>query len=1044
MLSIYKASAGSGKTHTLTREYLCMLFREYSNKRSYSLPHSHILAVTFTKKATAEMKERILQALYLISKEPTRSPFYTELIATLNIDATTLQNQAKQLLIGILQDYNHFSVSTIDGFFQQVVRTFAIELNLSATYDLAMDGNEVIQQAVDDVFRRIRSHPEENVELVKWITTIAQANIDESSKWNPHHSISIFAKELLKEELNRHMDAIRAFFSDKERIRQYRNKMQQIIESYLSKIRDTQQSVLSIIDGVEGLKGNAISAFKSLPEKLIKDGLNKTFLDVLNDPNTLYIKSKTNKSQQTFIIDLYQTKLKSFYERLYELIDKEIYTYHTARAILNHLFTIGLLQDINHEVDLTNKKKGRLPISSINMLIHDVIDGQEAPFIYERMGQYYRHFMIDEFQDTSALQWQNFEPLIRETESKNLDNLLVGDIKQSIYRWRNSDWRLLNDVHNHFANSNQPPMGKNWRSSPLLIERNEWIIQAYAKWLSSLFQAKQWNDIPLTKAIEEIYSYQAIHQEAQKKHHGVFHLEFFEETKIEDLNNRCLDAVDQLLKSLRDEGIDFSRITMLVRKKTEAEQVANFLIRKGYKVQSSEGMRIHAHSTVKLLFALLQAHIEPDNNVTKEIIKENHSPFTPQEIEEIQQTFSLPLYEQVQTLIRILQLDQVDGALPYLTAFLDRVYQFTQDRVADLGSFVEYWNRKKDGLSIPSSSVTDTISIMTIHGSKGLEFDIVILPFLNWELQKWHNEIIWCRPQKPPFNELPLVAIKPQEALLRSYFRENYISEAVAQYIDNINLTYVAITRPKYRLYGYGGMYSLNKQKQPKIQNVGQLFSYICEQENHQQEKDEQLIDNHDGSFVYHKADKNISLSDLDDNEISTREDQYVSTPIGKRLTLRSHAEDDFSENTPLHIVDLGILMHEWLATIHKWEDTQPTLQHMIDTGRVTAKQAIEMQKQLHKLEVLLQKEQKMHWFTEERRILTEHDILMTSGEIQRPDRIMIDEKHAIVIDYKFGQEHPIRYLDQIRNYSLTLQNMGYSVEGYIVYVAHNKIEKIQ
>ena len=1044
MLSIYKASAGSGKTHTLTREYLLMLFRDYDSSKSHSKPHGHILAVTFTKKATAEMKERILQALYLLSTNPTESPFFKDLTEQLSLDTITLQIQSKDLLIGILQDYNHFSVSTIDGFFQQVVRTFAIELNLSTSYDLAMDGNEVIQQAVDDVFRRLRSHPHENKELMTWMTNIAQANIDDNTKWNPHQAVSLFSKELLKEELMRYMDEVRVFFADKTRIAQYRGKMQEIVKNYHAQIRTTQCAARDIIEGIVGLKEHAVSAFKVSPDKLIKDGLNKTFRDVLNDPNVLYTKSKTNKAQQEEILHVYATQLQPLYEQLQRLIDEDIYSYHTAQAILHHLYTVGLLQDINNEVETTNKKKGRIPISSVNMLIHAIIDGQEAPFIYERIGQYFRHFMIDEFQDTSALQWQNFEPLIRESESKDMDNLLVGDVKQSIYRWRNSDWRLLNDVHSYFHSAHLPKMKDNWRSAPLLIERNEWLIQGYAQWLSTIFDTKQWTDIALTKAIEQIYSYKAVHQEAQKKYPGVFHLEFFEEKTSSDINNRCLEAVNKLLQELKAEGIDFSRVTMLVRRKSEAEIVSNYLISNGYNVQSVEGMRIHAHATVKLLFAILQSHIEPQNEVVQQVIRENHAPFTSKEEKEIQESFNLPLYEQVQTLIRVLRLNEIKGAEAYLTAFQERIYQFTQDRVSDLTSFVEYWNRKKDSFSIPSSSVANTIGVMTIHGSKGLEFDIVILPFLNWELQKWHNEIIWCHPTLPPFDEMPLVAITASDRLLKSHFRSDYISEAVAQYIDNINLTYVAITRPKYRLYGFGGMYSLNQQKQPKIQNVGQLFSYICAQENKHEEKDiPKLIDMQDGSFVYHKADDIVALPIPDKEEKVTRESAYISTPIGNRLVLRSRAEDDFSEATPLETIDLGILMHEWLAAIYTWTDAAPAIQKMRDAGRITALQEIEMQKQLHKLQALLQQEDKNHWFDSSSKILTEQDILIPTGKVQRPDRLIINGNTVVVIDYKFGQEHPNIYQDQLRNYSLFLQQMGYQVEAYIIYVAQNKIDKI-
>ena len=244
MLSIYKASAGSGKTHTLTREYLVMLFRDYQKRRDQFMPHSRILAVTFTKKATAEMKERILKALYTLSTTPTESPFYDDLIHTFHFDTPTLQTQARQLLIAILKDYNHFSVSTIDGFFQQVIRTFALDLGLPTTYDIALDGDEVVQQAVDDIFRRIRLQQEGNTDIMTWLTDFAQHNMDENANGNLHRSISDFSKQLNKEEVKRHIGQLQSFFQDKDNFKHYQALLSNIITTTKKKIAAIQQKAL--------------------------------------------------------------------------------------------------------------------------------------------------------------------------------------------------------------------------------------------------------------------------------------------------------------------------------------------------------------------------------------------------------------------------------------------------------------------------------------------------------------------------------------------------------------------------------------------------------------------------------------------------------------------------------------------------------------------------------------------------------------------------------------------------------------------------------
>ena len=689
---------------------------------------------------------------------------------------------------------------------------------------------------------------------------------------------------------------------------------------------------------------------------------------------------------------------------------------------------------------MTNQQIGRVPISDVNMLIHEVIDGQETPFIYERMGQYLHHYMIDEFQDTSSLQWQNFYPLICEAEGKGGDNLIVGDVKQSIYRWRNSDWKLLNGVHSEFTDVKQPPMIDNWRSAKLLIQENEQLIGQYAQWVAQYFAHEGWNEeSPLANMAMSIYHPDAIHQEAQKDYPGVFQLQFID-AKAEDLIEQTLQAVDQQLQALREEGWEWNNIAMLVRRGDDAELLARYLIEKGYPVESAEGMRIQSHPAVQLLVALMQHHVQPTNEVVQYAIRTLHAPFTEKQTAAINKALTMPLYEAVQALITALELSKQAGALPYLTAFQDQVYQFTQKRVSDIASFLEYWEKKAPKATIPSSPVINAIRILTIHSSKGLEFDVVMLPFLNWDIQRTHmGEIFWCQPQTEPFNQMPLVAVPLSSKLLKTHFKKEYINEIISQYIDNLNLTYVAFTRPKMRLYAYGQMYATTKDNKPQISKISHLLSYLYDQviaEN-------SLLSQEENVYTYTQADADQTREPDDPQKNKTREAAYISSPIGNRLILRSRAEDDFAADTPLETIDLGILMHEWLEHIHTWQDAQPAIDCMVAQGRITPTQLPIMQQLLQDLQQLLIREGKEHWFTHSCTVHNEMDILSTTGKTQRPDRIMIDGNRATIIDYKFGQEHPRTYQEQLRNYTLLLQQMGYSVEAYIVYVALQKIERI-
>ena len=632
--------------------------------------------------------------------------------------------------------------------------------------------------------------------------------------------------------------------------------------------------------------------------------------------------------------------------------------------------------------------------------------------------------MIDEFQDTSALQWENFMPLIRESESYQADNLIVGDVKQSIYRFRNSDWSLLKHLHEQFPSHKAYHMPHNWRTAPVIIEENEKLIQQFTTHVAKNICDK-YNQPDLGTDIYYIFDPAYMHQEPAKNYAGYFHMQFFDGNDAEEqtLNNLHLQ-----LQSFLQEGIELKRVTLLVRYTHEAINLAHFLISKGYNVQSSEGLQIGSHPAIQLLINLLKQDNTQLNTIDQAYIHQTYGQLTPEQTNSILQAQHLPLYEQVQTLINILQLTQQEGVAPYLTAFQDLIYQFTKSRVADRKAFLEYWERKGKNKTIAASQTADTIRIMTIHSSKGLEFDIVFIPFFTWELTKERaSDIIWCVPQTPPFNQLPLVAVHPSKKLLQSHFTNEYIQDKLAQTIDNLNLTYVAITRPKYRLYIYGQLNSRSSH------SVGaEVFALYKDLLNDQ--------------LTYRKPAEGTPapLPPLKSETTTTYPATYIAEPIRSRLTLRSRAEDDFAPDTPLATVDLGILMHLWLSYIRTWDDAEPTLAKLIRQGQVTDNQAQEMRQQLQKLQALIARDNHHDWFSNQYTILSEQDIITPSGNMQRPDRVMISGKHAIVIDYKFGHEQPTSHLEQVRDYMSLLRQMGYTTEGYIIYNALQTIHSIQ
>lgn len=1037
MLSIYKASAGSGKTFALTREYIRMLLKD--KHTDVRLPHSRILAVTFTKKSTAEMKERILKELYILAQFPDQSAYIQDYLQDKQIGLTkeAIQKRAQLLMIGILQDYNRFSVSTIDGFFQQIIRTFAMELGLSTNYDLSLDQQEIVEQAVDDIFKRIRtSDSKETDDLNSWLIEYARNNIEQNKYWNPIESIKKFSSELSKERLMQQMDDIQEIFSDKEKMRSYYNELKRIQDTILAQVKQLHELIKQKIStfNIESINKKAISICNKPVEELISKGLNSTLINVINGTVTFYKKTGVNKEEQQAIQSRFENELLPVINELQEILTSpQIYDYITANAILKQIYSLGILQDVASQIKTTNQQQGRLPISEINQLIYKIIDGQEAPFIYERIGQYYHHYMIDEFQDTSILQWKNFNPLIKETESNGFNNLIVGDIKQSIYRFRNSDWHLLTQVDKEFDNTEfAKGMDGNWRTAKEIVENNEHLIQQYCTWIVEDLKTQYPSHITQLEELARIYSYDEMHQEAKKKHKGYFHMQFFEGKNYVE---QSLNTLVQQIQNFQQENIDLSRITILTRTSNEAELVAKQLIRNSFEVQSVQGLRIESHKAVQVLIALLKLSIEPDEIQTLFLTKLLGD--IEQYTKSIEEARKLPLYSHVQQLIDELNLTTWEGALPYITAFQDKIYQFTQNKVADIRLFLKYWDSKGKNANIPAPKTSSAINIMTIHSSKGLEFDIVMIPFFDWKLKKTHpDDIIWCTPTTAPFNTIPLVPVHPSNDLIRSHLAEDYIQEELALYTDILNLTYVAITRPKNRLYLYGPKFTTKKKDDPsKPNNIGQLISLLYHNKLN-------------ADRIYTSLNNNEDLPTLplqEDNDNNILSAKYTSIPTDdQRFKLRSRSDDEFDLETPLSIVDLGNLMHLWLSYIGVWADADPALERLLRSGQVTEEQATEMQNQLRVLRELISQHNHDDWFSGNYQTLTEQDILTPSQKTYRPDRIMIKDKHAIVIDYKFGHQQKPSYIEQIRGYILLLRQLGYTSEGYIIYNQTNNIHAVQ
>lgn len=963
MLQIYKASAGSGKTFTLAREYIRLLL---SADERDARAHSRILAVTFTKKATAEMKDRILSELYTLATDPTQSGYYETFMQQLRLPAATLQARAKERLRQLLLDYTHFSVSTIDGFFQQIVRSFARELGLPATYNITLDSKEVIERAVDDlVFAAQKSQDE----VGRWITDFAMQNIAEGKRWNPRQAVQDISAQLLTEQLQVELAAIRPLLTNKELLRTYRQELRQCIDR-----------------------------FEEADWKR---------------------KRKLTEEQETIKRDRF-----------------------TAEVILDHLNAMGLMSDVAAQIQLTNQAENRLPISDINLLLNRVIDHSDTPFIYEKIGSRLHHYMIDEFQDTSTLQWENFRPLVSEANDNGRDNLIVGDTKQSIYRWRNSDWHLLEGVEHEIQPAVLPPMDTNYRSSHVIVDANNDIFRRYADYVDGELSAL---NPALGASVRHAYS--TLYQNAKRqKLSGRMEIRFTEAETSAEADEQALQSMLAVIEDTHARGVEYGDIAVLIRNSREAQSVTQMLVASGYNVQSADGMLIAAHPAIELLTALLRLSRTPQDDIVRahvrlvmaqhlydpqqaiEIATGDQPVFTEEQLSLIRRAMTLPLYEQIQTLIDGLQLSEWQDATSYVTSFLDVVYQYTENNIADTGSFLDYWDRRANQLSIPSSPTRDAIQIMTIHKSKGLEFDVVLMPYLSWPIAAGmmdSRKFLWVKPKSKPFNTLPLVPVGCTKALAKTEFADEYHRELRDLYMDNLNLAYVAFTRPKRELYAWAQMPKTKADGSYSLKNVGNLLYTLLHN-----------CLNEENVFVRGEKSSLLPTEETTPDNIAVHSAVYHSAEIGNRLRLRTHARED----AELSLQDFGTLMHDLLSEIETREDAEAAIAHYIYSGRARVEDEPRMREELEKFWTLIADHD---WFSGAYRVLREQDILSPGGEVYRPDRVMIRDGHAIVIDYKFGERRSKSHIEQVRNYMALLGQMGYSTSGYLVYVTLHTIEQV-
>ncbi|MFY9151624.1 MAG: UvrD-helicase domain-containing protein [Prolixibacteraceae bacterium] len=627
-LKVYKASAGSGKTFRLAIEYMKLALTSDTNYR-------HILAVTFTNKATAEMKSRIIGELYHLAKG--KDSVYMEvLVQELGWQPMMVERQAQLVLKRILHDYSRFSISTIDSFFQRVIKAFNRELGINAAYNVELDEKSILEEAADRMIQSVEDDPK----LLEWLDAFASDKIRDGKGWNLKKDILRLGNEIYNETFKSLNESLYQKLNDRAFLQEYRGKLSKIIVLYENKLKSLGQEGLNVME-MEGLSADDFKSKGSGPAggfqkmKDLKFTLNITTLKSV-DESSAWITASVKEPKKSQLTEFAESKLMPKMQQAVRLVQTENRNYVTAKLIISQLYTLGILVDLRKSVKELSREKGIVLISDSGHLLKDVIADSETPFVYEKTGSVYSHFMIDEFQDTSGLQWNNFRPLIGNSLSEDHLGMVVGDVKQAIYRWRSGDWRLLagklGESFPAFGLQNEV-LNSNWRSYGKVIRFNNTLFRLAPELLQQHIEAElsdaEIRENPVHFSIPEVYA-DSVQQVSNPKvaNLGNVRVRFLESKKdqADDNKDLILTELIDLIKNLQDKGVKAIEMAILVRDKKQARLIADlFLEQKGlpeneaynFDILSGESLYINNSEVISLIISILTCFLSPDDQVVK-------------------------------------------------------------------------------------------------------------------------------------------------------------------------------------------------------------------------------------------------------------------------------------------------------------------------------------------------------------------------------------------------------------------------------------------
>ena len=1088
-LKVYRASAGSGKTFRLAVEYIRLLVE---NPEAYR----HVLAVTFTNKATTEMKDRILSQLYGIWKGLPASNDYVQ--AILSMDGmgarteTWVRERAGVSLRLLLADYVHFRVETIDAYFQSILREVARDLRLPNDFRIELDVDWPVEEGVRDLFSQLAT----NKRLMGTMMRIVDERIANTEGWNVGESLRKFGKHLYNEQYLAFPWKDRQTIGDMDMVAAYKGVLRQwewnVGQSLQSIAERFEEACLlyGVTEAMVSSRGvNTLAWIAKLkggkPHVDTNGRLNiaQTIRDRAFDAEK-WLTKKTKGSDRVFLLSIIIQYLLPLLQEVIATEERAWEEWCTIKAIRKHIDTLTFVNAINDNVRNLNEQSHRFLLADTAHFLNELIDESDVPFLYERSGVRFHHVMIDEFQDTSRLQWQNFRPLVKNSLDGGYDCLIVGDVKQSIYRWRNSDWGILNGLEGDadFADCISPIVeDRNFRSSKTVVAFNNDFFAKANEELATFFEQDVGAQSGASDEIRAAYG--QLRQEALAKQEGRGYVricvgghaaEEGTEGSADDYGKH-LEQVGDTVRDLLQAGVRMGDIAILTRKNQQISDVIRHLMGRTdmpvpIELVSPQAFQLDASPAVQTLVQALRVLDNPDDRTQLVLLALLHSGdettsasilLTPHEDvdalwERLPEAFAarrselplMSLYELAEWIIRQFNLHEREGQAPYLFAFLDKLSQYLQGNEGNLHAFLDQWDNDLHKATV-SVDGTNGIRLLTIHKAKGLEFNTVIVPFCDWSMQGQRDSLLWADTQRlGPYDkrltEIPLVPLPFEKNTTgQSLFKQEYADETKRFFVDNLNLMYVAFTRAVDNL-----IILCSKPESPKDNNSNPTPS-ACSLLTHFVERSpEGMSSPEDGIYEWGTLTLPTSKGKREENNplLFPATPQEVLFTVGEPMlqfrqskqSARYLRTDDEGE-MPVEPVYLneGNIFHALLARLETVEDVERVLAEADTEGLFPDAETGEKMRTL--MRRCLADEQARTWFDTHWRVINEHSIVERDAagniSVHRPDRVITDGQCTLVIDYKTGVPRPT-HTEQVRTYMDLLTRMGYpGVEGYLWYV---------